>query len=211
MGRVELRSSFYCLNQSGLQKKVDKYPGFLLKTGIWKEMSRKRRKAGGWIGKTEDRGPNGRGLCRWCGIEVPKGRRTFCGDKCVHEWRLRTDPGFLREQVLNRDRGICAICGLDTTEFYSRFMTLPRSRRKRLAPKLGILPGRKSFWDADHILPVAEGGGECSLSNIRTLCLWCHQEETARLRKRLVRKSSSEGSSRIRQAKLRPGIGKDLH
>jgi len=27
---------------------------------------------------------------------------------------------------------------------------------------------RKSLWDADHIIPVIEGGGECDLANIRT-------------------------------------------
>ena len=44
---------------------------------------------------------------------------------------------------------------------------------------------RKSLWDADHILPVAEGGGQCDLDNLRTLCLLCHREVTADLRRRL--------------------------
>ena len=47
------------------------------------------------------------------------------------------------------------------------------------------LRGRKSLWDADHIVPVAEGGGECDLSNMRTLCLKCHRIHTAELRNRL--------------------------
>ena len=59
-------------------------------------------------------GPNGRILCRWCNLETPTGRVTFCSDWCVHEWRLRSDPGYLREQVLKRDRGVCAICRIDT-------------------------------------------------------------------------------------------------
>jgi len=46
---------------------------------------------------------------------------------------------------------------------------------------------RKSLWDADHILPVAEGGGECDLDNIRTLCLRCHRVVTAQLRERTRR------------------------
>jgi 5-methylcytosine-specific restriction endonuclease McrA len=46
---------------------------------------------------------------------------------------------------------------------------------------------RKSLWDADHILPVAEGGGECDLENIRTLCLRCHRSVTTQLRERLRR------------------------
>lgn len=44
----------------------------------------------------------------------------------------------------------------------------------------GIPPGRlnKSWWDADHILPVAEGGGECGIDNYQTLCLKCHRAKT---------------------------------
>lgn len=148
-------------------------------------MSTNRKKAGGWIRKTEIRGPNGRGICRWCHREVPSGRRTFCGDYCVHEWRLRTDPGYLRQQVLKRDRGICAVCGLDTIEFYRRLQLVPLRKRRALSYQLDLHGKRRSFWDADHILPVAEGGGECDLSNIQTLCLWCHQEHTIQLRSRI--------------------------
>jgi 5-methylcytosine-specific restriction protein A len=45
---------------------------------------------------------------------------------------------------------------------------------------------RKSLWDADHIIPVAEGGGACDLSNMRTLCLKCHRAVTGLLRQRLL-------------------------
>ena len=34
------------------------------------------------------------------------------------------------------------------------------------------------LWDADHIVPVCEGGGMCGLENIRTLCLKCHKDIT---------------------------------
>jgi hypothetical protein len=154
-------------------------------------MSTNRTKPGGWILKTVERGPNGRGICRWCGLEVPKGRRTFCEDACVHEWRLRTDPGYLREQVYARDRGVCGRCNLDTVRIYERYRALPPVIRGRLRKQLDLDRRRRSFWDADHILPVVEGGGECDLDNLRTLCLWCHREVTARLRARL-----SEGSEK---------------
>jgi hypothetical protein len=150
-------------------------------------MSTKRKLPGGWIRKTKERGPNGRGVCRWCHVEVPGGRRTFCSDSCVHEWKLRANPGYLRDCVLSRDRGVCAICGLDTIEFYRRFQLVPARKRRALRSQLGMHANRRSFWDADHIVPVAEGGGECDLSNIRTLCLWCHQDSTLQLRRRLKR------------------------
>ena len=37
------------------------------------------------------------------------------------------------------------------------------------------------LWDADHIIPVKEGGGQCGLENIRTLCIKCHKTETKKL------------------------------
>lgn len=67
-------------------------------------------------------------------------------------------------------------------------------KRARGAARLALMQhwsintrARKSLWDADHIVPVAEGGGECDLDNIRTLCLRCHRVVTAQLRERIRR------------------------
>src|SRR5882672_6643351 len=66
------------------------------------------------------KGPNGLPLCRWCDLEIlARRRRTFCSDYCVHQWRLRTDPGYLRDQVFARDHGICAVCYIDTIAAYN--------------------------------------------------------------------------------------------
>ncbi len=131
------------------------------------------------------KGPNGRTLCRWCSLEVPKGRRTFCSEWCVTEWRLRSDPGFLREQVFTRDRGVCALCGVDTVAEWTRIRRMRWARRRAALADWGLGGmSRASLWDADHIVPVCEGGGECDLSNIRTLCLRCHRRVTAELRRR---------------------------
>jgi hypothetical protein len=35
-------------------------------------------------------------------------------------------------------------------------------------------------WNADHIVPVYEGGGGCDLDNLRTLCVVCHAGVTRR-------------------------------
>ena len=47
-----------------------------------------------------------------------------------------------------------------------------RLRRMLAHPKEG------DFWEADHIVPVAEGGGESDLSNFQTLCTPCHAKKT---------------------------------
>jgi hypothetical protein len=36
-------------------------------------------------------------------------------------------------------------------------------------------------WEAHHVVPVVEGGGECGLEGLVTLCLPCHRRETAAL------------------------------
>jgi len=147
-------------------------------------------KGGGVSARTLPRGANGRALCRWCAIEVPRGRRTFCSPDCVHEWKLRTDPGYLREQVFARDRGLCAVCGIDTEAVRKDFRKLDyRARRQFLKEWKVKETSRRSLWDADHVIPVAEGGGECDLANMRTLCLKCHRSATSELRKRLAAKA----------------------
>jgi 5-methylcytosine-specific restriction enzyme A len=152
-------------------------------------MSTSRIMAGGWVDrKNIPRGPNGRGLCRWCSLEVPGRRFTFCSDYCVHEWKLRSQPRYLREQILKRDRGICAHCGVDTVREQRKLKRARGSARLALMRHWGLNKRiRKSLWDADHILPVTEGGGECDLDNIRTLCLRCHRLVTAQLRERIRR------------------------
>ena len=134
------------------------------------------------------RGPNGLPLCRWCDLEIlAKRRRTFCSDYCVHQWRLRSDPGYLRDQVFARDQGRCAVCDSDTLAIFAALKRARGTARQEGLRVFGMrsIKSRRSLWDADHIIPVAEGGGQCDLDNLRTLCLLCHREETARLRARL--------------------------
>ena len=140
-------------------------------------------------GGTADRntlakGPSGRCLCRWCNLEVPPGRHTFCSEFCVEEWKLRSSPGYLRERVFERDRGICAACGLDCMRELWHIEKLRGAAKAKAIADWG-LRSRKTLWDADHVVPVVDGGGECDLSNMQTLCLKCHRTRTAELRLRL--------------------------
>jgi 5-methylcytosine-specific restriction endonuclease McrA len=58
---------------------------------------------------------------------------------------------------------------------------------------LGYVRSR-SLWEADHIVPVCEGGGECGLDNYQTLCVPCHREET----RKLARKRADERKGQLR-------------
>lgn len=141
------------------------------------------------------RGPNGRALCRNCGIEVPKGRRTFCGEACADDWAVRNSPSLIRRRVYQRDKGICAICGIDTAVLGKvlqaewqrvKLARSPRERQERaeFRKRYRWFFRRTTYWDADHIIPVVEGGGECTMANIRTLCVPCHQQVTKELARR---------------------------
>ncbi|MEP6714529.1 MAG: HNH endonuclease signature motif containing protein [Terriglobia bacterium] len=140
-----------------------------------------RTMAGGWVAPSALDGQ-----CRWCQAPVQGRRRSFCCDVCVHEWKLRTNPGYLREHVFLRDKGVCGLCGIDTVALRRDMRKLDYAARRRLLKEWGLREGsRKSLWDADHAVPVAEGGGQCDLKNMRTLCLKCHKVATAALRVRL--------------------------
>lgn len=62
------------------------------------------------------RGPNGRPFCRWCGKEVPVGRRTWCSQECVDDYLIRAGSGGVRSMVWKRDHGECAICGINVRQ-----------------------------------------------------------------------------------------------
>lgn len=161
-------------------------------------MSRHRiSKSAGWVcPRTLPKGPHGRALCRVCQEEVPKGRRSFCSDACVHHHKLRTQPQYVRDCLFRRDRGVCAICGTDTVVLEQRWARKVNKAKgtdkftataQQFKEKLGAILGVRrhgGYWDADHMTPVSQGGGECGLDNYRTLCLLCHKKVTAELRKR---------------------------
>lgn len=100
---------------------------------------------------------------------------------------MRSDAGYLRQQVFKRDKGVCHLCRVNTLSAFLRIKKARGKSREGMLTFWGLKKlNRRSLWDADHILPVAEGGGECDLRNLRTLCLRCHRLATAELRARLL-------------------------
>ena len=136
------------------------------------------------------KGPNGERYCRYCGEQVPKGKRTWCGEECVDKALVICQPGFAAKKVRERDRGVCSLCGTDTVALRQR----ARRHREKLeqCKALGYPGVWRKWWEADHIVPVSEGGGLCGLENYRTLCVPCHKRETAKLRKRLAKKGNRQ-------------------
>jgi 5-methylcytosine-specific restriction enzyme A len=123
-----------------------------------------------------ERDEQGNLICRWCRRPVAPPRRTFCGDSCVHEWKIRSSPWYVRREVKKRDKGICRLCGFNVVKAHREWT--------RAKPPAGDRAARRAWraarprWEADHIVPVADGGGECGLDNYRLLCRACHVRVT---------------------------------
>lgn len=136
------------------------------------------------------RGPEGRKFCRWCWREVGPRRSTFCSDACVDEFKIENDWGWVKRQVDRRDRGVCAICGCDTLKLLrilqwacrweQRLSLYGPSGLNRCSFRLEVFGTRRGgmgFHEIDHIRQRAEGGTN-EMTNLRTLCVGCHADET---------------------------------
>lgn len=144
------------------------------------------------------------GVCTWCGCRVAGRKRHWCGEKCLAEFRVRCQPGHARDLVEVRDRGVCRICGFDTT-MLCRFSHAEMSDARAFYRIFGVCSHHgarkghrnsrpaasmrnctcpvcrlefRSSWEMDHIRPVCRGGGLCGLDNLRLLCGCCHGIQT---------------------------------
>ena len=123
--------------------------------------------------------------CRWCGKRVEGKRRNWCGQDCIDEYMIRASPRYASHKVKARDKGVCALCGRDTSLMRKLTLEYRRTLRDLGFPRCDCGPYLKGhvhrFWAADHIVPVCLGGGVAGLDGLRTLCLPCHNEETRKL------------------------------
>ena len=129
----------------------------------------------------------------------------WCSRECFEDVALRCGLIKAPPLVYARGRGICATCGADAgtaTRVLERIRQVDRwdfrlsytenherTADARAAAFLvldawGVSEETRSLWDADHIVPVVEGGGGCGLENYRTLCVSCHRTQTAQLASR---------------------------
>jgi 5-methylcytosine-specific restriction enzyme A len=118
--------------------------------------------AEGWRAVSRERGVGSdlraaykRGSCRWCLKAVEPPRRTFCGPECVHQWKLRSDPGYRRKRVFERDGGICGKCGRDCHALERDLLKMlyenPSGCDEQLA-RLGLT--RRKMKALDHRVPL---------------------------------------------------------
>ncbi|XP_027125391.1 uncharacterized protein [Coffea arabica] len=117
----------------------------------------------------------------------------FCNLECYVEYSSRTKTKYLRQALFQVERGICTMCQLDCHGLVEKIKPLSHENRQQYirvaAPKLAKCkklfdkliqdPTEGNAWHADHLVPVYQGGGECRLENMRTLCIACHADVTA--------------------------------
>lgn len=145
-----------------------------------------------------------------CIIHVHSDASLFCDGDCREQYFVRKSSAAVRFATEAADAGVCSSCHVDCERLRQDLISAVVSsdatseenifqvRRKlveRHHPLMMFFPNlverairtpvAGNLWHADHILPVSQGGGECTLENIQTLCVACHQLKTKEDLKRL--------------------------
>ena len=149
------------------------------------------------------------------GQQLPNWHGIYCSFECKKAMMIKTSGGYIRQEIFKLEKGICQICNRNMHELFCRIRRLEKPDRlqqllsagftiSNTSKKISIVnnPKEGDFWQPDHIIPVAEGGGECDLSNFRTLCTPCHLKETKELHKRLKRKRLSESAKGTKDIRI---------
>jgi 5-methylcytosine-specific restriction endonuclease McrA len=185
------------LRQNVLQNASQKVPNSTVRyTGGAKERARERMDNG--MADDRDKAILEGHLCAFCGGSLSTASKvtgvesTYCSRECTYEGRLKRGGMYsssrIREQVFALEGGVCCLCGINAHALFTRIVGLEPAERlnalcnsnwklpitARALERLLQNPKEGDFWQADHIIPVAEGGGGCGLENLRTLCVPCH-------------------------------------
>ena len=129
----------------------------------------------------DNRNKAGERICVMCGNPLAGLKRRWCGDrKCFRlVWIRSGDQAAMRRYLLDRDKGICAGCGLDlkTIEELDHLLRWPHREWIKFLEELDIDPGyHMHYWEADHIIPFSKGGPHHE-DNLQILCLNCHHKK----------------------------------
>lgn len=99
--------------------------------------------------KREDGTPQ----CRECGKERPPKAlwRTWCSDECVEAYKVRAWPAHAAMRAHERDKGVCALCRVDTEKLSAWINKLPHPYEAQTRREWhGVLYGRRDrFTDAN--------------------------------------------------------------
>jgi 5-methylcytosine-specific restriction endonuclease McrA len=150
------------------------------------------------------------GVCRSCGIDCERLRvayeraRSLDFKKTILRCRICE---YVQDDPAQR---ICVGCGAYGRSYRAEW---PKRARSRIVRKFAHLGFKEThfvgvLWEADHEIPVSEGGGMCGLENLRTLCKPCHNAATAALAKRIAHKRRAD-TKRDQRSIFATGGGND--
>jgi hypothetical protein len=138
---------------------------------------------------------NGNRVCRWCRKPIVKG--VYCCPE--HGVEVDVRCGFsVRYHVHERDKGVCADCGISTEDLDDALSELRWKIKEAghhwqvfssgefvsLLREAGIAQHYLITTECiHHVIPVEEGGGCCGLENLITLCIRCHKRRHATKRR----------------------------
>ena len=105
----------------------------------------------------------------------------YCSFECAEKQRLRAGSTRIRSQLFALERGVCQECGMDAHAFFKHVSSLEPSTRLNVLLDKGFAipktsaamqrflndPREHDFWQADHKVAVAKGGGLCGLDNFQ--------------------------------------------
>lgn len=94
--------------------------------------------------------------CWNCKAPLSGRRRHYCSSECGELYWKKGNWEYTRKLVFKRDNNTCQLC----------------KQHEEV-----------SLLQVDHIIPIANGGDELNVDNLRTLCVVCHKKVTAEWRK----------------------------
>jgi hypothetical protein len=136
--------------------------------------------------------------CAWCSSNLTQAQRiakaVYCSQECAETGRLRRGgwaSAAIRSAMFALEAGVCQKCNTNAHAFYGQIMALePAARLNRYQSAKWRMPASNKayqamlndpkegdFWQVDHKVAVAEGGGNCGLENLRTLCVPCGDKD----------------------------------
>lgn len=127
-----------------------------------------------------------------CNQPIPPGRKSYAGPLCHGRWRHKHhNHRDARNTLFQRDGGVCASCGRCTMSLRGGYIQSLRGMFPGMMPALmdelhpelrpaGFPSLRHSWWQADHTVPIIEGGTSRP-EDYQTLCVPCHKTETRSL------------------------------
>jgi len=89
-----------------------------------------------------------------CGSKLKGKQKKWASDYCSTKAYeifavIKGNNSQIRKQLFEIDGGFCRSCGVYDEN-----------------------------WEADHVIPVHQGGGLCGIENFQTLCTDCHAEKS---------------------------------